>query len=145
MIEQLKKELRLDEGFVYEIYKCPAGELTFGIGHMIKPHDPEYGKPVGTPVMPMRVEEVFEQDVNNAVKDCHSVFPQYFEFPVEAQKILANMMFQLGMKRFCGFKKMIAAVDDRDWRLAAEEMRDSLWNKQTHARSERLVSRMMHI
>lgn len=142
MIEELKKEIKADEGCVYKIYKCSAGELTFGIGHMVKEHDPEYGYNVGAPVMPMRVNDAFNEDIDNALYDCHRVFPHFFMLPKEAQKILANMMFQLGINRFRTFKRMIAAVKDEDWSLAADEMRNSLWNKQTHARSERLIARM---
>ena len=145
MIDDLKKELRQDEGCEYKIYKCTAGKPTFGIGHMVKPDDPEYGAPTGTFVMPMRVEEAFSEDVRNALKDCHTIFPDFFHFPEEVQKILANMVFQLGFNRFLKFRKLIAAVEARNWNSAADEMRDSLWNKQTHARSERLIARMKNI
>ena len=142
MIEELKKEIESDEGRVYKIYTCSAGELTFGVGHMVKPHDPEYGYMAGTPVTPMRVNDAFSGDVGIAINDCHRVFSDYDDYPVEVQKIMANMMFQLGINRFRGFKKMIAAVKDRNWSLAGDEMRNSRWNKQTHARSERLIARM---
>ena len=145
MIDDLKKELRRDEGCKFSIYKCTAGKLTFGIGHMVKPEDPEYGKPEGTLVMPLRVEQAFSHDVRHAILDCHTVFDDFFGFPVEVQKILGNMMFQLGINRFLKFKKMIAAIDDANWLLAAEEMRDSLWNKQTPERSERLIARMKRV
>ena len=142
MIGGLKKELCQDEGCKYSIYKCTAGKLTFGIGHMIKPTDPEFNMPEGTVVMPMRVEEAFEQDVQGAIMDSCEIFDDYFLYPEEVQKIIANMMFQLGINRFRTFKKMIAAIQDQDWSQAGDEMRDSLWNKQTHARSERLIARM---
>jgi len=142
MIEELRKEIRLDEGCVPKIYTCSLGELTFGIGHLVKECDPEYGYNVGTPVSMKRVNDVFEEDVDLALYDCHRVFPHFFFLPEEVQKIMANMMFQLGINRFRKFKKMIAAVENKNWALAADEMRDSLWNKQTHARSERLIARM---
>lgn len=141
-MQELKREIESDEGRVYKIYTCSAGELTFGVGHMVKPHDPEYGFHVGTPVMPMRVDDALTEDINIALFDCNEVFEEFDDFPREVRKILANMMFQLGVNRFRGFKKMIAAIEDRNWSLAGDEMRDSLWNKQTHARSERLISRI---
>ena len=142
MIDELKEEIRSDEGCEYSIYKCTAGKSTFGIGHMIKLHDPEFGQPEGTPVPEDRVEAVFRQDVQGAIMDCHAVFGDFFNFPEEVQKIMANMMFQLGINRFRTFEKMISAVEDDNWSLAGDEMRNSLWNKQTHARSERLIARM---
>ena len=145
MIDELRKEIKADEGCRHEIYKCTAGELTFGIGHLVKEYDPEYGKPEGTPVMPMRVDDAFKDDIRITLHDCREVFCLFDIFPTEVQKIIANMMFQLGVTRFRKFEKFIDAIDHADWDRAADEMRDSLWNKQTHARSERLIARMKQV
>ena len=48
--DKLVKELILDEGYIYEIYKDHLGYLTFGVGHLVLNTDKEYGKEVGTPV-----------------------------------------------------------------------------------------------
>ena len=48
--EQLREQLIYDEGVVYEIYEDHLGYATFGIGHIVKEEDPEYGQPVGTKV-----------------------------------------------------------------------------------------------
>ena len=51
--------------------------------------------------------------------DCHEGFLVIiFSFPEEVQKIMANMMFQLGINRFRTFKKMISAVENHNWSLA---------------------------
>ena len=47
--DQLRKQLEIDEGVRYEIYYDHLDKLTFGIGHLIIPGDPEYGKPNGKP------------------------------------------------------------------------------------------------
>ena len=48
--EQVQKQLEIDEGVVYEIYRDHLGYPTFGIGHLIREEDPENGQPVGTPI-----------------------------------------------------------------------------------------------
>ena len=48
-IEQLRKELEVDEGVKYEIYNDHLGFPTFGFGHLVRDDDPEDGAPVGTP------------------------------------------------------------------------------------------------
>ena len=53
------------------------------------------------------------------------------------------MCFQLGRPRLSNFVKFIAAVNDRDWVKAADEMEDSRWYKQTTARAERLIARII--
>ena len=92
-----------------------------------------------------RVQELFTQDLQTALNDCKDVFPGFDTFPEEAQRVIANMMFNLGKPRFKGFKKYIAAVKSRDWNKAADEMVDSKWYRQVKGRSQRLVERMREI
>ena len=47
-IEQLRKELEMDEGVKYEIYNDHLGYATFGIGHLVRDSDPEHGQEIGT-------------------------------------------------------------------------------------------------
>ncbi len=51
-------------------------------------------------------------------------------------------MFNMGLPRLSKFKKMKAAVDDRDWDAAANEMESSRWYRQVPNRAERLIERM---
>jgi len=45
-IDELREELKEDEGCKYEIYLDHLGLPTFGIGHLVTEWDEEYGKPV---------------------------------------------------------------------------------------------------
>ena len=141
-IEQLRKELEVDEGVKYEIYNDHLGYPTFGIGHLVRDNDPESGEPVGTPVSEDRVIEAFNQDVETVLNDCTILYGDFNELPEEAQLIIANMMFNLGRPRLSKFKGMKAGVDSRDWNKAADEMIDSAWYRQVPNRAERLVKRM---
>ena len=118
------------------------GNKIVGIGHLIVPGDPEHGKPVGTKVADARVQELFTQDINIVLADCQAVFPTFTSLPHEAQRIIANMMFNLGRPRFESFRKLIIAVNARDWSKAAAEMKDSMWYWQVQHRSKPLVWRM---
>ena len=62
-IDQLREELKIDEGVKYEIYLDHLDLPTFGIGHLVLDSDPEFGEPVGTPISEDRVNECFDQDV----------------------------------------------------------------------------------
>ena len=141
-IEQLRKELEVDEGVKYEIYNDHLGYLTFGIGHLVRDNDPESGEPVGTPVSEDRVIEAFNQDVETVLSDCNILYDDFGDLPEEAQLIIANMMFNLGRPRLSKFKGMKAGVDSRDWKKAADEMVDSAWYRQVPNRAGRLVTRM---
>ena len=141
-IEQLRKELEMDEGVKYEIYNDHLGYATFGIGHLVRDSDPEYGQEIGTPVSEDRVIEAFNQDVETVLNDCTILYGDFNELPEEAQLIIANMMFNLGRPRLSKFKGMKAGVDAKDWNKAADEMIDSAWYRQVPNRAGRLVKRM---
>jgi lysozyme len=140
---KLLHEIKNDEGCVEEIYKDHLGYLTFGVGHLIKETDPEFGKEVGTPVSMERVDAVFSEDVERATGYCANLYKSAWqEFPGEVKMILTNMMFNLGPGNLAKFKKMNAALGEGDWEVAAIEGRDSLWYKQVTNRAERLMSRL---
>ena len=141
-IEQLRKELEVDEGVKYEIYNDHLGYPTFGIGHLVRDTDPEHGQEIGTPVSEDRVIEAFNKDVESVLNDCTILYGNFSKLPEEAQLIIANMMFNLGRPRLSKFKGMKAGVDSRDWNKAADEMVDSAWYRQVPNRAERLVERM---
>ena len=141
-IDQLRKELEVDEGVKYEIYNDHLGYPTFGIGHLVIDTDPEYGEEVGTPVSEDRVAEAFDKDVRTVINDCERLYPDFDELPEECQLIIANMMFNMGRPRLKKFKGMKRGVDSRDWNAAADEMIDSAWYRQVPNRAGRLVKRM---
>ena len=141
---KLQDEIANDEGVVYELYRCSLGHLTGGIGHLITEWDEEYyGMPVGTKVPHEQVDAWFAVDINRTLQDCKEIFPDFNDLPEEAQLVIANMCFQLGRPRLSNFRKFIAAINDRDWIKAADEMEDSRWYKQTTARAERLIARII--
>jgi lysozyme len=140
--DQLREELAEDEGCKFEIYLDHLGLPTFGIGALIKDHDPEYGQPVGTPVSEERVRQRFNLDIAVTIEDCQVLYNDFDDLPEEAQLVIANMMFNLGRPRLSKFKGMKAGVDARDWERAADEMVDSRWHDQVPNRAKRLVKRI---
>ena len=140
--DRLREELAEDEGCKYEIYLDHLGLPTFGIGALIKEHDPEYGQPVGTPVSEERVRQRFNLDIAVTIEDCGRLYSDFDDLPEEAQLVIANMCFNLGYPRLSKFKGMKAGVDDRDWERAADEMVDSRWHDQVPNRAKRLVKRI---
>lgn len=144
-IERVQKQLEVDEGVVYEIYHDHLGYPTFGIGHLVREDDPEFGEPLGTPISKERVDNAFAGDFDIACNECKVLYPFWEELPEEVQEILVNMMFNLGRPRLSKFKKMTAALEMGDWNKAAIEGRDSLWYKQVTNRAERLMVRMENV
>jgi lysozyme len=144
-IDRLREELKTDEGCKYEIYLDHLGLPTYGIGHLVTEKDPEYGMEVGTLVDEIRVNEVFEQDIQVTINDCKKVYDDWDSMDETVKLICCNMMFNLGYPRYCKFKKMIQAIKDGDWLEAGNQMKDSRWYKQVTNRADRLISRMRAI
>ena len=82
-LEQLQKDLERDEGVVNKVYLDHLGYPTFGIGHLIRPDDPENGWDVGTPVSSERVTTAFQDDCETVEKDCVILYPDFEELPEE--------------------------------------------------------------
>ena len=141
-IDMLREQLEIDEGIKHEIYLDHLGLPTFGIGHLVKDSDPESGQPVGTPVSEERVIEAFESDLQSVIRDCNVLYSDFHNLPEEAQQIIANMMFNLGLPRLSKFRNMKACVEEKDWMGAGDEMMDSRWYNQVPNRAGRLVNRM---
>ena len=144
-IEQLREELKIDEGVKYEIYLDHLGLPTCGIGHLIQSTDPEHGLEVGTKVDEERVNELFDQDVEVTINECRLLYNNFDDLPEEVQRIIANMMFNMGRPRLSRFHKMKQAVDSGDWSEAAAQMKDSRWYNQVTNRAQRLVDRMQNV
>ena len=102
-----------------KIYKDSLGYPTFGIGHLITPSDPEYGKPVGTPVSPERTNAVFKQDFDKHLAMTRNIFPKLDSYPENVQRVLTNMTFNLGEGGLASFHRFDDAIKRGSYREAA--------------------------
>ena len=141
-IEQLREELKEDEGCKYEIYLDHLGLPTHGIGHLITEWDEEYEKPVGTPVSEERVNNCFQSDVHVTIDECKKLYDNFDDLPEEVQLILCNMMFNMGRPRLSKFLKLNDAIANENWLEASIQMEYSRWHKQVTNRANRLIKRM---
>ena len=148
--EVLKEQIKRHEGEVLEIYEDSLGYLTFGVGHLVKDDDPEFGQPVGTPVTQERVDEVYEHDFEKHVEETIHVFESkggedFYSLPEDIQHVLVNMTFNLGGTRFGKFNNMWKGVIANDWEKVAVEMEDSRWFKQVGRRSIELQEMVRNV
>ena len=142
LIEIAKEDIIRHEGYVREIYLDTEKLPTFGVGHLVTELDPEYTWPVGSPVTDERILQAFHDDFMVALKDAQELFDDFNDHSLTVQRVLVNMAFNLGRTRLGKFKNMIAAVNDKDYSRAADEMIDSRWYRQVGRRSKELVEMM---
>ena len=127
---KLIKLLRKHEGERLFPYKCPAGRLTIGVGRNLQDR--------GISVEESKV--LLETDIDVVVKDLQKIFNEDFlNLPGNIQLVLADMRFNLGPSRFRRFKKLIFAVNKKNWLDMKMQMRESIWFYQVGNRAEDLL------
>ena len=121
ILEMLKRH----EGFKQFPYLCTAGKLTVGYGRNLDD--------VG--LSEYEAEFLLLQDIRHATKRLTTIFPEFYQFTVNRQAALIDMMVNLGSRRFLLFRKMIVAIKKGDWEDAANEAMDSKWHVQVGNRA----------
>ena len=144
--QRLTKEIASDEGCVLSIYEDHLGYKTVGVGHLILPSDPEWGKAVGTRITQTRADELLVKDFNIVLEECEERFHNnWIDWPEEVKLIIANMAFNLGLPRLEKFQLMLKAINKKDYVTASKEGLDSKWADQVYNRAHRLMDRMRSI
>lgn len=132
MIDELTSLIARHEGKVLTMYTDTVGVPTIGYGHNLN-----------EPISEAAALQILSDDVAVAVKELDDRMDWWRDLPHPAQLVLASMVFNLGWPRFSRFKKMIAALEDRDYDQAAAEMEDSLWFQQIKSRGDELKQLML--
>jgi len=130
--QRLFKQLRLHEGVEKFPYRCTAGYLTIGVGRNIE----ERG------LLDDEIDFILDNDIEVVMNEVSVTFDWFFDLSEVRQRVIADMIFNIGMPRFKQFKNMIAALEEGDYSGAATEMMDSKWAKQVGKRAERLRDMM---
>lgn len=129
---RLRQMLIRHEGLSLKPYRCPAGRLTIGVGRNIED--------VG--VTELEAMLMLSNDMARVEKEAIGSFPWFKSLSIARQDVVLNMLFNMGLARFKGFKKMIAALIDGNFNKAADEMLDSKWASQVGIRAKELASMM---
>ena len=124
-MKNLLNDIKKHEGFRNQVYKDTLGIDTIGYGFAIKDL-----------VMDQDIaEKILKRKVENLIKRIKQKFSWYSNIPEEAQDVVANMCYQLGVGGFSKFKKTIKYISEKKWDDASIEMLDSLWARQTPNRA----------
>ncbi len=80
-------------------------------------------------------ELMFKNDYNRSVDELEKC-QWYLDQPQGVQFALINMNFNLGINKLSSFKKMIAALEKKDYATASREALNSRWATQVHQRAK---------
>ena len=127
-MKDLLNRIKHHEGFRKSVYKCTEGYDTIGYGFAIK--DLEMDEDIA--------EEILMRKVEKLIKRVRSKFDWLDSVPHEVQGVLVEMSYQMGLSGVSKFKKALHAMQMFQWKLAADELLDSRWAKQTPNRAKEL-------
>ena len=120
--------IKISEGFRSKVYKCTEGYDTIGYGFAIK--DLELDEDICDMILERQVAKLVERREKN--------LPYLPSLPKDAQDVLIEMAYQMGVSGLLKFKKTLMYVESKDYKDASVEMLDSRWAKQTPNRAKKL-------
>lgn len=129
---RLLNDLKRYEGLRLKPYKDSVGKLTIGYGRNLDAKG----------ISKNEAENMLQNDVFAALQDAYSMFSSFHSHSIVRQEVIVGMIFNLGKKGFLSFTKMIAAFNEREYELTADEMLDSKWARQVGQRAIELAGRM---
>ena len=138
--DSLKVRVQDHEGLRTSMYLDSLGKATVGIGHLVQPHERQrFAEGVEIPMD--EIMEIFEMDLNRAAAGADLLIDECIghDLPQHIGEVILEMVFHLGTQGVRNFKKMWKAMRVKDWKKAAEEMKDSRWHSQTPKRCEHLA------
>lgn len=141
------RKIRGEEGFKLKAYLCTKGKWTIGVGRNIQDRPLSTDEiallPSGTTVdrgfvcYPANLtisKELAELMLSNDVKRClgeaRKLFVDFDSLPQVARMVIVDMLFQLGLRRFLGFRNMSAYMRSKTWHRAADELLNSKYARE---------------
>ncbi len=150
-IDIATKLIKLNEGLRLEVYKCPAGYKTFGFGTNLAVVDgvfrceenkPDVDFTKGLESAIRQIENLSNKDKQALAEDfaflelinCKRALKTQKWFTDDLsnfqQAIILDLAYNIGVSGLFEFKKMIAAIKQRNYGIAGTEMLDSKYHYQ---------------
>jgi lysozyme len=130
LIDNSMIQLRRDEDEVLHVYQDSLGFWTLGIGTLVDERKGGIDK-----------EEsawLFQHRFNKKVDELQRALPWFGTLSEARRGVLVNMSYQMGVAGLLTFKKFLQYLQQGNYEVAAREMLDSTWAKQTSERAKRL-------
>jgi lysozyme len=142
-MDRLLASVRKHEGYRNKVYLDTLGKRTVGVGHLCIEEfwedDKEYEEKF--------LMDILEADLKNAINGADRLCSNCPDIDDLAKEIIIEMVFQLGETGVSKFKNMWKALEQNppEYSVAASEMLDSRWAKQTPNRAQAMSAEMAGI
>ncbi len=136
-IQRFNSRLILEEGRRYQAYKDTFQFVTIGVGHnlgalgedsdepLFERHtnaDFDLAKAGRLILIDPQVDALLDGDLSTAFVYARKLVPSFDQLPPDAQEVVIDLAFNLGPAGLSKFRYFRAAVEQRNWSLAAWEL-----------------------
>lgn len=118
------------EGLKLKAYQDTVGKTTIGVGRNLDDHG----------ISEDEARLLLDNDITSVWKELTHKVPFFGSLDDDRQHALMDMSFNLGVHGLLQFKKMMGALERRDFVAASVEMLDSKWAKQVGERAVELAA-----
>ena len=139
-MDRLLKSVKAHEGYRNKVYLDSLGKRTVGVGHLCVEDfwedDKEYEEKF--------LLTILEHDLKSAIKSAEELCSDCPDLDDLAKETIIEMVFQLGETGVSKFRNMWKALESNppQYDVAATEMLDSRWAKQTPNRAKEMSDHM---
>lgn len=147
-MDQLIEQLKRHEGFRNHSYRCTAGKKTIGYGYNLTANPLKlssleiyHAQLVG--MGEHEAERLLKLMIAKITDQLEEALPVINKLDTVRQDVLINMAYNLGLVGLLKFKKMLLALEKKDYRTASIEMLNSKWARDVGDRAPELATQMM--
>lgn len=123
-MNELTDIIKRHEGIRLDPYQDSLGVWTVGFGRNLQT----------TSISQETADQWLAEDIQSAIDDAET-FRWFHSLNETRQAVIVNMIFNMGLTRFRGFKKTIQYLENGLFQTAAGEMLDSRWSDQVGDRA----------
>lgn len=140
-------KIKSEEGLELEQYICSEGHPTIGYGTKLPLTNEEcelLSKYRGVEFIDKNPEKIYEKEAEILLKNRLEPTIQglndtkvFLKAPNNVRIVLIDMAYQMGINGLRKFKKMLKAIEEKNFGIASEELLDSRYAKQSENRANR--------
>jgi lysozyme len=128
-LDKLKYMLEKQEGYRQYVYMDSVGVPTVGIGRNLRDKGLSHDE----------AQYLLANDIRDCQNELWQFVPVYRELDDVRKVVLIDMAFNLGIEGLLGFRGMLKALADKDYKLVSQHMLDSKWATQVGTRAHDLA------
>jgi lysozyme len=130
--QKLRESIKRHESFRPYPYLDTKGNLTIGYGRNLTLNR----------ISETEGEILLGNDIINATAELYRFIPWTQDLEDARKAILIEMTFNMGIEKLLQFKKMLEAIQNKDYELASQEMLNSTWHEEVGNRADDLAYAM---